>query len=121
LFIIWIGRLYHDELENDGPVNPRYKFSIKLEKYFKLSKGNKMNNVWLLINETQIYVYIKGKDMKIDPKSFLVNVWLRNVNPVQLRSSIKFQKEEYKEIKQIKYKKWGFDTCSKGMDMGLWK
>ena len=113
--------MYHDELENDGPVNPRYKFSIKLEKYFKLSKGNKMNNVWLLINETQIYVYIKGKDMKIDPKSFLVNVWLRNVNPVQLRSSIKFQKEEYKEIKQIKYKKWGFDTCSKGMDMGLWK
>ena len=43
--------------------------------------------------------------MKIDPKSFLVNVLLRNVNPVQLRSSIKFQKEEYKEIKQIKYKK----------------
>jgi hypothetical protein len=44
--------------------------------------------------------------MKIDPKSFLVNVWLRNVNPVQLRSSIKFLKEVYNEIKQIKSKIW---------------
>jgi hypothetical protein len=43
-----------------------------------------MNNVWILINGTQIYVYIKDKDMEIDLKSFLVNVWLRNVNPVQL-------------------------------------
>jgi len=42
--------------------------------------------------------------MKIDPKSFLVNVWLRKVNLVQLRSSIKFLKEANKEIKQIKYK-----------------
>jgi hypothetical protein len=25
-----------------------------------------------------------------------------------------------KEIKQIKYKNWGFDTCSKGMDIDLW-
>jgi hypothetical protein len=63
-----------------------------------------MNDMWILINGTQIYVYIKGKDMKIDPKSFLVNVWLRNVNPVQLTSSIKFLNEVYKEIKQIKYK-----------------
>jgi hypothetical protein len=58
--------------------------------------------------------------MKIDPKSFLVNVWLRKVNLVQLRSSIKFLKEANKEIKQIKYKNWGFDTCSKRMDMELW-
>jgi len=58
--------------------------------------------------------------MKINPKSFLVNVWLRNVNPVQLRSSIKFLKEVYKEIKQIKYKNLGFDTCNKGMDMDIW-
>ena len=69
---------------------------------------------------TWIYVFIKGKDTKIDPKSFPVNVWLRNVNPVQLRSSIKFLKEVYKKIKQIQYKNWGIDTCSKRMDMDLW-
>jgi len=79
-----------------------------------------MNYVWILINGTWIYVYIKGKDTTINPKSFLVNVWLRNVNPIQLRSSIKSLKEVCKEIKQIKYKNWGFDICSKGMDMDLW-
>jgi hypothetical protein len=79
-----------------------------------------MNYVWILINGTWIYVYIKGKDTTINPKSFLVNVWLRNVNPIQLRSSIKSLKEVCKEIKQIKYKNWGFDTCSQGMDMDLW-
>jgi len=35
-----------------------YKFGIKLEKCFKLSKRNKMNDVWILINGTQIYVYM---------------------------------------------------------------
>jgi hypothetical protein len=94
---------WHDTIYNKD-VNPEYKFGIQLKKCFKLSKGNKMNDMWILINGTQIYVYIKGKDMKIKSKSFIVNVWLRNVNPVQLTSSIKFLNEVYKEIKQIKYK-----------------
>jgi hypothetical protein len=33
-----------------------------------------MNDMIILINGTQIYVYIKGKDMKIESKSFIVNV-----------------------------------------------
>ena len=66
------------------------------------------------------HIYIKDKDIQIDLKSFFVNIWLRNINPVQLKNFIKFIKEVYKEIKQIKCKNWGFDTCSKGMDMDLW-
>jgi hypothetical protein len=74
-----------------------------------------MNDVWILINEARIYVYIKGKDMKI----ISCKCWLKNINPVQLRSSIKFLKEVYTEFKQIKYKNWGFDTYIKGMDMDI--
>jgi hypothetical protein len=39
---------------------------------------------------------------------------------VQLKNSIKFIKEVYKKIKQIKYKNWEFDTCAKEMDIDLW-
>jgi len=54
--------------------------------------------------DTNICIYVKGKNTKIYQKSFLVNIWLRNVNLVQLKSSIKFLKKVYKKIKQIKYK-----------------